>query len=177
MNRNEKEAVVKSLVERLTRAKAVILTDFSGLKVEQITELRQQLKDKGNEYVVVKNRLMQRAVAGGEAEPLTENLVGPNGLGFSYGEPVELAKILVDFAKANQNLKVKGGVLEGKALSPEQVSALASLPSREVLLATVLGAMNAVPQNLVGVLAAVMRGLMQALKAIAEQKAAEVPAG
>lgn len=177
MNRKEKEAVVESLAERLARARAVILTDFSGLKVDQITELRQQLRDKGNEYVVVKNRLMKHAVSGSEAESLAENLVGPNGLGFGYDEPVELAKILVDFAKANQKLKVKGGVLEGKALSPEQVRALASLPSREVLLATVLGAMNAVPQNLVGVMAAIMRGLVQALTAISEQKAAEAPAG
>lgn len=177
MNRKEKQAVVDSLVERVSRARAVILTDFSGLKVEKITELRQQLRDKGNEYVVVKNRLMKRAVAGSESEALAETLVGPNGLGFSYDEPVELAKILVDFAKANQNLKVKGGILEGKALSAEQVSALANLPSREVLLAMVLGTMNAVPRNFVGVLAAVMRGLVQALKAIAEQKEAQAPAG
>jgi len=173
VNRTEKEAMVQSLTERLARARAVILTDFTGMKVEQITELRQQLKDKGHEYVVVKNRLMKRAVLGREAEVLAAGLKGPNGLGFSYGEPVDLAKVLVDFAKTNPQLTVKGGFLEGKSLNPDQVSALAKLPAKEVLLSMLLGTMNAVPQSLVMVLAAVTRSLLQVLTAISEKKAAE----
>jgi large subunit ribosomal protein L10 len=173
VDRTEKEAMVQNLAERLARAKAVVLTDFTGLKVEQITQLRQQLRDKGHEYVVVKNRLMKRAILGREAAVLAESLVGPNGLGFGYGEPVDLAKILVEFAKNNPQLKVKGGLLEGKSLSSDQVGALAKLPAKEVLLSLLLGAMNAVPQNLVMVLAAVMRSLLLVLTALAEKRAAE----
>ena len=173
MDRTEKEAMVQSLTERLVRARAVVLTDFTGMKVEQITELRQQLKDKGHEYVVVKNRLMKRALLGREAAVLADGLKGPNGLGFGYGEPVDLAKILVEFAKTNPQLTIKGGYLEGKSLNPDQVSALAKLPSKEMLLSMLLGTMNAVPRSLVMVLAAVPRGLLQVLNAIAEKKAGE----
>ncbi len=171
MNRSEKEAVVSAVSERLARASAVILTDFSGLKVDQMTDLRQRLKDAGLEYMVVKNTLLKLASQGTDAEPLTQDLTGPNGLGFSYEDPVELAKVLVNFAKDNPNLEIKQGVLEGKLISAAEVSALAKLPSREVLLAQLLGVMNGVARNLVSVLAAVPRGLVTALKQIEEQKA------
>ena len=170
MNRNEKEAVVSQVSERLTRASAVILTDFSGLKVEQMTDLRQKLKDSGSEYLVVKNTLLQLACKGTETETLTQDLTGPNGLGFSYDDPVELAKVLVDFAKDNPKLEIKDGVLDGKIISSKEVTALAKLPSREVLLSQLLGVMNGVARDFVSVLAAVPRGLVTALKQIEEQK-------
>jgi large subunit ribosomal protein L10 len=170
VNRNEKQAVVSEVSERLTRASAVILTDFSGLKVEQMTELRQKLKDSGSEYLVVKNTLLKRASEGTETESLVQDLTGPNGLGFSYDDPVELAKVLVDFAKDNPKLEIKEGVLDGKLISNAEVTALAKLPSREVLLAQLLGVMNGVARDFVSVLAAVPRGLVTALKQIEEQK-------
>lgn len=172
MKLSEKQAVVETMAERLARARAVILTDFSGLKVEQMTELRQQLREKGLEYAVVKNTLIKRAAAGTPAEVLADQVVGPNGLGLSYQDPVELAKALVDFAKTNPKLEIKGGVLEGKPIDAKGVSDLAKLPAREVLLSMLLGAMNGVPRNLVSVLAAVPRSLLYALKAIEEKKAA-----
>lgn len=171
MNRKEKEAVVGEVAQRLARAKAVILTDFSGLKVEQMTDLRQKLKDSGLEYMVVKNTLLRLASQGTGAEPLSQKMTGPNGLGFSYDDPVELAKVLVNFAKDNPKLDIKEGVLDGKLIGAEAVSALAKLPSREVLLAQLLGVMNGVARNFVSVLAAVPRGLVTALKQIEEQKA------
>lgn len=173
MNRSEKEAVVKDVAERVSRAKAIILTDYNGLKVEQMTELRQQLTSKNLDLVVIKNRLVKRAVEGTDAEALTDLLTGPNGFGFSYEDPVDLAKVLVDFAKDNPALEIKGGILEGKRLEASTVSSLAKLPPREQLLAMLLGVMNGVPRNLVSVLAATVRGLLNALKAIEEQKAQE----
>jgi large subunit ribosomal protein L10 len=171
VNRKEKQAVVSDVSDRMARASAVILTDFSGLKVEQMTELRQKLRDSGLDYLVVKNTLLQLASQGTDSEQLTQNLTGPNGLGFSYDDPVELAKVLVNFAKDNPKLDIKEGVLDGKIISAEEVSALAKLPSREVLLGQLLGVMNGVARNFVSVLAAVPRGLVTALKQIEEQKA------
>ncbi len=172
MNRNEKGAVVQNMAERLDRAKALVLTNFSGLKVEQMTELRAQLREKGFEYVVVKNTLLKRAAEGKSAAVLGDMLEGPNGLGLSYDDPVGLAKALVDFAKTNPKLEIRAGVLSGKLIGPEQVADLAKLPSREVLLSMLLGALQGVPRNLVSVLAAVPRSLMNVLKAIEEKKAA-----
>jgi large subunit ribosomal protein L10 len=173
VNREQKQAVVDDVTERLSRARAVVLTDFRGLKVEQMTQLRQELREKGLEYVVVKNTLLRLAAAGTEAEALLEGLEGPNGLALGYDEPVDLAKVLMDFAKDNPKLEVKKGFLEGKVITAEQVQALAKLPGREVLLAQLLGTMNAVPRGMVTVMAGVVRSMLNVLKAIEEQKAAE----
>jgi large subunit ribosomal protein L10 len=172
VKRSEKEAVVKELSGRLSKAKAVVLTDFSGLKVDQMTELRRKFRESGLEYLVVKNTLFKLASQGTNTEALTQEIAGPNGLGFAYEDPVEMAKVLVEFAKANPKLEIKEGVLEGKPIAAEDVKSLAKLPSREVLLAQLLGAMNGVARNFVSVLAAVPRGLVTALKQIEEQKAA-----
>ncbi len=170
MNRKQKEEVVQSLAERFQRAKAVVLTDFQGLKVDQMTELRQRLKDQGLEYLVVKNTLLKLAGKDSPAQELTSDLTGPNGLGFSYDDPVTLAKVLAEFAKDNPKLEIKSGLLEGQTIGADEVKALAKLPSREVLLAQLLGVMNGVARNFVSVLAAVPRGLVTALDAIRAQK-------
>lgn len=171
MNRSEKEAVVKSISDRLSRAQALVLTDFSGLKVDQMTELRDKLREQGLDYLVAKNTLLKLAGQGTDAQELTEDLAGPNGLGFSYDDPVALAKVLTEFAKANPKLQIKGGMLEGQLIDAASLAELAKLPSREVLLAQLLGVMNGVARNFVSVLAAVPRGLVTALKQIEEQKA------
>jgi large subunit ribosomal protein L10 len=172
VNRKEKEAVVQEMAERLGRAQALVLTNFSGLKVEQMTQLRQQLREKGCEYVVVKNTLLKRAAQGLPAQVLSDQLEGPGGLGIAYADPVALAKALVEFAKNNAKLEIRAGVLSGKLIAGTQVADLAKLPSREVLLSMLLGTLNGVPRNLVSVLAAVPRSLMNVLKAIEEKKAA-----
>jgi large subunit ribosomal protein L10 len=171
VRRPEKEAVIADMVARLGRAKALVLTDFSGLKVEQMTSLRDNLRKQELQYLVIKNTLLQRAAQGTPAEELVKNLAGPNGVAISYDEPVELAKVLSDFAKDNEKFQIKDGLLEGKVISAEDVAALAKLPSREVLLAQLFGTMNGVARNFVSVLAAVIRDLMNVLKAIEEQKA------
>ena len=171
MNREQKEAVVSEVSERLSRARAVVLTDFRGLKVEQMTELRQQLREKDLDYMVVKNTLLRLAAAGTPTEALLEGLEGPNGMALGYDDPVNLAKVLTEFAKTNPKFEVKKGLLEGKIINTAQVEALSKLPSREVLLAQLLGTMNAVPQGLVTVMAGIVRSLLNVLKAIEEQKA------
>ena len=171
MNKAQKQDIVRNMAERLDRASALVMTNFSGLGVEAMTELRHQLRDKGYEYVVVKNTLLRLAAKGKDAEALSGKLAGPNGMGISYGDPADLAKVLVDFAKTNPKLEIKGGLLSGKPIDAAGVTTLAKLPSREVLLASLLGVMNGVPRNLVSVLAAVPRGLLNVLKAIEEQKA------
>jgi large subunit ribosomal protein L10 len=171
VNRSEKQVVVDAMAERLGRAKACVLTNFTGLKVEQMTDLRQKLRENSLEYVVVKNTLLKRAGEGSSAALLADELTGPNGLAIAYDDPVALAKILVDFAKVNPKLELRSGVLEGKLISAAQVADLAKMPSREQLLAMLLGAMNGVPRNLVSVLAAVPRSLLNALNAIKDQKA------
>ena len=171
MNREQKEAVVSQVSERLSRARAVVLTDFRGLKVEQMTELRQQLREKGLDYMVVKNTLLRLASSGTPTEALLEGLEGPNGMAVGYDDPVELAKVLTEFAKTNPKFEVRKGLLEGKVIDSAQVEALSKLPSREVLLAQLLGTMNAVPQGLVTVMAGIVRSLLNVLKAIEDQKA------
>lgn len=170
MNRQQKEETVAALSACLNEAEAVFVTDFQGLKVDEISGLRRKIDEAGGQYRVAKNTLIKLAAKGTDAEPLSEMLVGNNALGTTTQDPVALAKTLVEFAKGNDKFSVKGGVLSGKLLDFAQVKAMADLPSREVLLATVLGAMNAVPTGFVRVLAAVPQNLLYALSAIRDQK-------
>lgn len=172
MNRDNKEQVVAELAEKLASAKATFLADYRGLNVEQLNKLRSELRGAGVEYRVVKNTLLRLAAQGTGAAALDPFLEGPTAIAIAGQDPVAPAKILSDFAKANAKFELKGGALEGKALSVEDVKALAELPSREQLLAMMLGSLNAPASNFVGVLAAIPRSLVQVLAAIQDQKAA-----
>lgn len=133
MKRNEKEQLVTELKDKIKGASAVYYTDFSGLNVKRMTELRRRLRRAGVEYVVIKNTLALRAV--NESGLAGSRLRGPTGIVVG-SDPVAAAKVLSDFAKENeQKPEVKGGLLDGKAIQPAQVQQLASLPSREQLLA------------------------------------------
>ena len=180
MNRQEKEAVVVELRDKLERSKAAILTDYRGLKVMEITELRHKLKEEGVEYRVVKNSLIRLAVKDTEASSLEQYLTGPNAVAFSYDDEITPAKLLLEYAKENQKLEVKAGVVAGRLLVQQEMKDLVQLPSKEELQAQLLGimstlpskllgVMNAVPRDFVGLLAAVPRDFLGVLKAI-EQK-------
>ena len=180
MNRQEKEAVVIELRDKLERSKAAILTDYRGLKVMEITELRHKLKEEGVEYRVVKNSLIRLAVKDTEASSLGQYLTGPNAVAFSYDDEITPAKLLLEYAKENQKLEVKAGVVAGRLLLQQEMKELVQLPSKEELQAQLLGimstlpskllgVMNAVPRDFVGLLAAVPRDFLGVLKAI-EQK-------
>lgn len=180
MNRQEKETIVAELRDKLERSKAAILTDYRGLKVTEITELRHKLKEEGVEYRVVKNSLIRLAAKDTEASPLKDHLIGPNALALCYDDEITPAKLLLDYAKNNEKLEVKVGVLAGRLMLQEDMKKLVKLPSKEQLQAQLLGimstlpsrllgVMNAVPRDFVGLLAAAPRNLLGVLKAI-EQK-------
>jgi large subunit ribosomal protein L10 len=163
MNRTEKEALVAELKTKLESATALYYTDFTGLNVKRMTDLRRRLRKANVEYVVIKNTLALRAV--NESGLVGERLKGPTGLVVAK-DPVAAAKVLTDFAKENDKRPaVKGGVFEGKSIDTAQVTKLASMPSREQMLAELgasmqapmamfAGAMNSLLQNFAGVVEA-----------------------
>ncbi len=172
--RPEKEQFVAELAEKLQRARAFILTDYRGLNVEEMNQLRRQLRDAGVEYRVVKNTLTSLAVQQmGLAEALQEYLEGPTAIAFGYEDAVAPAKGIADFAKAHDDLEIKVGVLGGKVISLEEVRALAELPSREELLAQVARAFLAPVQGMANVLSAPLRGFATCVDALRQQREEE----
>jgi large subunit ribosomal protein L10 len=168
----KKKQVVDDLKEKFATTKVVIVTDYKGLNVAQMTELRRKLSEANVEYKVVKNTLLKRASEGTDANLLTDVFQGPSGIALSYDDPVAPAKVLTQFAKDNNKLEIKAGVMDGQLLDLNAITALSKLPSREELLAQVLSAMNAVPTGLVRALADVPRRMVNVLNAIKDQKAA-----
>ncbi|ARJ38815.1 50S ribosomal protein L10 [Sporosarcina sp. P21c] len=154
-----KQAVVSEVAEKLQTAASVVVVDYRGLTVSQVTELRKQLREAGIEFKVYKNSMVRRATVVAGLEGLNENLTGPNAIAFSTEDVVAPAKILNDFAKKNDKLEIKAGVIEGNVASAEDVKALATLPSRDGLLSMLLS-----------VLQAPVRNFALATKAVAEQK-------
>ncbi len=172
MNRQSKEAQVAELAEKLKAAKATFLADYRGLNVEQANDLRNKLRAAGVEYRVAKNTLLRIAAQNTDAACLDEHLVGPTAIALAIDDPVAPAKALVEFAKAHDKFELKVGLLDGKLLSSADIKALSDLPSREELLAKMLGSMSAPASNFVCVLAAIPRSLVQVLSAIKDQKEA-----
>lgn len=142
MARSDKAAAVAELAEEFRGSAAVVLTEYRGLTVKQLTELRRSLGGNAS-YAVVKNTLTKIAAQEAGVEGIDDHLVGPSAIAFVKGDPVDAAKGLRDFARANPVLVIKGGVLDGKPLSADEIKRLADLESREVLLAKLAGAMKA----------------------------------
>jgi large subunit ribosomal protein L10 len=171
LNKESKQQVVAELHDKLQRAKAVFLADFRGMDVGKATELRNELRKAAVEYKVVKNTLLDLASRDTDKESLQPHFTGPTAVALSYDDPVAAAKVLSRFAKEQQaTFKLKAGVLTGKAITVPDIQALADLPSREVLLAKLLGTIQAPVSNFVGVLAAVPGSFVRALDAIKNQK-------
>jgi large subunit ribosomal protein L10 len=170
MDRGKKEEVVAGLKRNLAEAKAVFVTDFKGIDMATLTGLRVKAREAGCDFQVAKNTLVKLAAQGTPLGRLDRLFVGNNALGRTAGDPAALAKVLTDFAKANDKFIIKGGVLNDQVLSPAQIKALAGLPGREALLASFLGALNAVPAGFVRALAAVPQKLLYALTAIRDRK-------
>ncbi len=168
MTREQKEVFIKEFRDRLNRAEAVYLTDFSGLDVKAMTSLRSQLKKSGGEYLVAKNRLVKRALADTEIPDISDFLVGPTGVVFGDEGIAEAARAVTDFAKENQGRPVfKVGVSGGDVLDVARIARIADLPSRDVLLSQVAGALSAPMTALAGALEAKIRelaGLVEALR-------------
>ena len=168
MKRSEKEQLVADLSAKIKGAKALYYTDFTGLNVKRMTELRRRLRKAGVEYVVIKNTLALRAV--NESGLVGSRLRGPTGVVVTT-DPVSAAKLLSDFAKENeQRPAIKGGLLDGRAIAEEQVKALANLPSREQLLAELAGGLQAPLAAFAGAMNGVLYMFAGALEALRTQR-------
>ncbi len=163
MPTQEKVAAVEALKARLDGVKTVVLTEYRGLTVQQLSDLRRQLRAVSAEYKVVKNRLARLAIKSSDLEGLTGHLAGPTGMIFSKEDPVAVAKALHNFARTNQALSIKAGMIEGQVLPPTELKALADLPSRDQLRAQLVGTIQGVLSQLVGVLAAPQREIAYVL--------------
>jgi large subunit ribosomal protein L10 len=172
----EKKQIVEDLRSRFLKSQLVILTDFKGLDVASVSDLRRKLKEAGVEYKVVKNTLMVRASQETPVAVMAEHFKGPGAVAISYQDPVEPAKILTKFADDSKKLEIRAAVLNGALIDVSGVKALANLPPREVLLGQLLAVMAGVPTSVVRVLAGVPRALVTALLALRDQRqAAEAP--
>ncbi len=169
----QKKAAVQEIAEKLRSAVSGVLVDYRGLTVEQDTNLRRELRNAGVEYKVVKNTLTRFAANETGFEGLEPYLQGPTSLAMTYEDPVAAAKVLVKFAKDYEALEIKAGFVDGKVVNFDEIKALADLPSREVLIAQVLGGLNAPISGFANVLNANLKGLVVALNAIAEKQAQE----
>jgi large subunit ribosomal protein L10 len=167
MDRAAKEAFVTDFAEKLSRTRLAILADYRGLDANTIVQFRKGLaaSEGGVEFRVIKNSLVSRAIEGTSFELVREHLSGPNAVILGYGDIVEAAKLTTDFVKDNEEIELKFGVLDGKELSVEQLTALADLPAKEVLQAMLLGVLQAPSRNLVSLLANCNRQLVNVLSA------------
>jgi len=173
-----KVELVGELRELVGLTKAAILTDYRGLSVAELTELRKKLRDADAEYRVVKNTLFK--LAAGDSMPIaemSEHLTGPTAIGFAKSDPVAVAKILLDYARDHKAMSVKAGVMDGRVLSAAQVEALSKTPPREVLLSQMLGSLQSPIAGFVGTLNGIISNFVFTLQAIADkQGAGEAPA-
>ena len=169
-NLEAKKVEVAAIADRFNRAKGAVFVDYRGLTVEEVTGLRNEYRASGIEYVVLKNTLIKRAVDGLGITGLDDYLHGPTAVAFGYDDPVVPAKITTEFIKKIKKTEVKCGVLENVVLDKAGVEALANLPSKEVLLAKMLGSMNAPITGFVMVLSATLKSLLYTLNAVAEKK-------
>ncbi len=175
MSRPEKAAAIAELAEKFRVSTAAVLTEYRGLSVKQLTELRTNLRGNAT-YAVVKNTLTEIAAKEAGVTAFDGQLVGPSAIAFVDGDPVTVAKGLRDFAKAHPLLVIKGGVLDGKPLSAAEITKLADLESREVLLAKLAGAMNASLSKAVYLFAAPLSQAARAVEALRAKVEAEGPA-
>jgi large subunit ribosomal protein L10 len=169
ITKEKKQELVAQYTDLLSRSQAVILTDYRGLTATEIGGLRNKLREVDSKYQVIKNTLFHLVLQNAGQSVPEELLEGPVAISFCLGEVPSPAKILVDFAKDSKVFTIKGGLLSGKAIGVENIQALASLPSREVLLAQVLAGMQSPISGLVTVLSGPIRGLLNVLNARSEQ--------
>lgn len=174
MNKNLENKVLKvsQITDRLNTSKSMVMVDFKGITVEEITALRVKFREAGVDYVVFKNSLMKRALNNQGITELDELLVGPSAFAFGMKDEVAPAKIISDFIEQTKSDKmtIKAGIVEGKVVDTNAVIALSKLPPREVLIAKMMGSLNAPVTNFVGVLNAILRSLVYAVDAIRKQK-------
>lgn len=169
----EKKQIVEEIKEKVEKAQGVVLVDYRGLNVEELTQLRRNYKEAGVDYKVYKNTMMRFAFKDAGFEEFNQYLIGPNAIAFGFDDPVQAAKITEEFAKKHDKLEIKAGIVDGKIISTDQVENLASLPSKEVLIAQVLGGLNAPIAGFANVLQGTIRKLVYALNGVIEKQEAQ----
>jgi large subunit ribosomal protein L10 len=168
----EKQQIAEDLSDRFSKSAIIVLTDYKGLDVAAMNDLRRKLRAEGIEYKVVKNSILIRASAGNDGDLIKDFFKGPSAVALSYDDPIAPAKVLAQFAKDNEKLEIKVGVLNGKVLDAIAIKALALLPPREVMLGQLLAALNAIPTSFVRTIAEIPRSFVGLLAAIRDQKEA-----
>ena len=173
MTKTQRQETVESLQRRLQESPNLYLTDFTGLNVELMTDLRRRLREAGVEYLVVKNTLMQRAMTANNIDTLDEYLNGPTGMVLAGERPLEAAKVLTEFRKEHERPEIKIGLLDGQPLAASEIERMAQLPSREELLAQLAGTMQAPIAGFLGAMNAVLTQFAGAVEALRAQRSAE----
>ncbi|HHV15106.1 MAG TPA: 50S ribosomal protein L10 [Gelria sp.] len=171
-NIEKKQQIVQEIQQKIEDATLVVFTDYRGLNVQEMTDLREKLRVPGVEFKVLKNTMVEFALKNTGHEELIPSIFGPNAVLFSNEDPVSPVKTIYDFIKQYKKLEVKVGILEGQVLEPDKIKALADLPSQEVLLGQIAGTMQAPITSLVYVLNANLTGLVRVIDQIREQKEA-----
>ncbi|SHH31036.1 LSU ribosomal protein L10P [Anaerosphaera aminiphila DSM 21120] len=171
-----KSQLVDEIKEKIQGAQSVVLVNYRGLDVAEVTELRSQYREANVDYKVYKNTMMRRAFEELGYDEIGEFLKGPSAVAFSMEDVVAAAKVTSKFAETHEKLEIKSGLVDGKVISSKEIEQLAKLPAKEVLIAQVLGGLNAPIQGLVNVLNGNVRGLAVVLQAIADKKAEEATA-
>jgi len=171
MARPEKVAEVQAITERIQAAQSMVLADFSGLTVEQMTVFRSRCRETQLECRVVKNRLAKIACDTAEMESMKDHLKGPTAIIFGPESQVDAARIVVNFAKENEAMEIKGGVVDGQFLDSSQVVALSKVPSRDELIAKMMGSINSPLTGLAATMNGVVAALARTIDAVAKQKA------
>lgn len=174
LTRQQKENLAASYEKELARAPHVFLIDYRGITVPEVTDLRARLRESGSSYLVVKNRIARRAFKGGALEQLDERLVGPVAAAYSMSDPVTLAKTLTEFGKQVPALEFRGGLVEGRPVAADQILEIASLPSREQLVAKLLFLLQSPVSRLARTLGAVGQRFVVVLEQIRAQKEKKV---
>ena len=172
MNKQEKSQEIEALKSELQSKPPTFVLAYRGLTVNQVVALRKKVRATSSRYRVVKNRLALRVIKGTPYEGLAQHFEGPTAIAYSSKDPSALAKALEEFTKDNQGLQVKAGLVDGRVIDPQAIKALASLPTREVLVASLLAVLNGPMVRLVTVMKSPARGLVRALDEIARKKPA-----
>jgi large subunit ribosomal protein L10 len=171
LNREEKQQVVADLHKQIDKVKAIVLTNYRGLNVEQMEQLRRRLREEKISYAVVKNTMIKLASKGTDLEKLNDYFEGPTAMAVAYEDPILLAKIISEFQKGQPLMEVKVGLFEGKVASPQEVKALASLPGKEVIFGQILGGIQMPAMQLAGTLQAALQQFLGILQARVDQLA------
>lgn len=170
MNREDKVSLVGELSEKFVAATLAVVSDYRGLTVSEFEQLRIALKKCNSEVKVAKNTLLRKSTQGSSFAPLGDFFKGTTAVTLAFGDPVSPAKVIVEFAKAHEKLIIRSAVMSGKVLSSADLTALSTLPSKEVLLGQLLSVMQAVPTSFVRVINAIPQNFLYVLQAVKDKK-------